>query len=72
MTVENILDILTNLLLYCNAGILSILMNLLYIAGLWGMFRKSGIDSRWALVPCVKELKLGKAASLWSRAGLRS
>ena len=64
MTVENILDILTNLLLYCNAGILSILMNLLYIAGLWGMFRKSGIDSRWALVPCVKELKLGQAAGL--------
>ncbi len=64
MTVENILNILTNLLLYCNAGILSILMNLLYIAGLWGMFRKSGIDSRWALVPCVKELKLGQAAGL--------
>ena len=64
MTLEHIRNILTTILLYTDSGIPGFLLSALYIAGLWGMFRKSGIDSRWALVPCVKELKLGQAAGL--------
>ena len=43
--------------------------NLLYVAtgcvylfGLWGVFRKCGIEGWWALVPVAREAKLGEAA----------
>ena len=34
----------------------------LYIIGLWKIFQKSGVDPRWALVPCAREYMLGKCA----------
>ena len=33
-----------------------------YIVGLWFMFKKSGIKSWWALVPCFREYQLAKCA----------
>ncbi len=34
----------------------------LLIAGYWGMFKKSGVDPRWALVPCVRDYMFSKCA----------
>ncbi len=34
------------------------------IFGFWGMFRKSGIPGWMALIPCLRELKLGQATGL--------
>ncbi len=38
------------------------LYEVLYIIGLTGIFRKSGIKSAWALCPCVREYMLSKCA----------
>ena len=38
------------------------LVELLYIAGLWGMFKKSGVPGWWALIPCAREYKLAVCA----------
>ena len=40
----------------------SILVNLLYLAGLWAVLRKSGVKGWWALVPCARQHKLGLCA----------
>ena len=40
----------------------SILVNLLYLAGLWAVLRKSGVKGWWALVPCARQYKLGLCA----------
>ena len=37
-------------------------MSLLFFAGLWGMFRKCGLKGWYALVPCLREVKMGEAA----------
>ena len=37
-------------------------VELLYIAGLWGMFKKSGVPGWWALIPCAREYKLAVCA----------
>lgn len=37
-------------------------MEAFYIAGLWGMFKKSNIPGWWALIPCVREYKLAVCA----------
>ena len=36
--------------------------SLLLLFGLWGLFRKCGIKSWWALIPCAREFKLGQVA----------
>ena len=38
------------------------LATILYIIGFWGMFKKSGVDPRWALVPCARSYMLAKCA----------
>ena len=40
----------------------SIVGGIMYIAGLWRIFEKSGIQGWWALVPCYKEYQLGRCA----------
>ena len=42
----------------------NILMNLAAFAGMWGIFRKCGIQGWWALVPCARDAKLGEAAGM--------
>ena len=37
-------------------------LKLPFIAGLWHMFRKSGVDPRWALVPCARTYMLSRCA----------
>ena len=39
-----------------------ILLAVLLIVGYWGMFKKSGVDPRWALVPCVRDYMFSKCA----------
>ena len=34
----------------------------LYIIGLWGLLRKSGLYGRWAAIPCAREYMLAKCA----------
>ena len=36
--------------------------NVLFMVGLWGIFRKAGIEGWWALIPCARNAKLGQAA----------
>ncbi len=64
MYTQHILNILAYLVLGSTADITSVVMSILYIAGLWGIFRKSGIEGWKALIPCVREAKLGCAAGL--------
>ncbi|MBR1407938.1 MAG: ABC transporter ATP-binding protein [Clostridia bacterium] len=35
---------------------------ILQIIGFWGMFKKSGVDPRWALVPCARSYMLARCA----------
>lgn len=38
------------------------IFSVLYYAGIWGIFKKCGLEGKWALIPCVREVKLGQAA----------
>ena len=58
------MDILTFILilLFDRDSLGTAFMKALYIAGLWGMFRKSNIPGWWALIPCAREYKLAVCA----------
>ena len=43
---------------------IELLINALAIFGLWGFFRKSGLTPWHALIPCLREADLGKAAGM--------
>ena len=43
---------------------LYLIPNILYLAGLYGVFRKSGIKGWYALIPCLREVKLGEAVGM--------
>ena len=55
------IEILITVFLGYNAGYYSIL-GILYIAGLFLLFRKSQVKPWWALVPCFREYMLAKCA----------
>lgn len=55
------LEILITIFFGYNAGYYN-LLGVLYIAGLWFLFRKSQIKPWWALVPCFREYMLAKCA----------
>ena len=57
----NILKLLSVVLLDSNLDY-TLLFAVLYIVGLWGLFGKSGIDRRWALVPVAREYQLARCA----------
>ena len=38
----------------------TVIPNILFIIGLWGMFKKSGVKSWWALIPCVRIYMLAR------------
>ena len=40
----------------------TVVFSILYIIGLWGLFRKSGIKSVWALVPGARQYQLARCA----------
>ena len=63
MNGKTILDVVLVLWLGTDtSSILSILSVILYIAGLWGIFRKCGLPAWHALVPCLRDAQLGAAA----------
>ena len=35
----------------------------LYLVGLWGVFKKCGVEGWWALIPCAREAQLGRVAN---------
>ena len=57
----NILKLLSVILLDASLDI-TLIFSVLYIVGLWGLFKKSGIDSRWALVPVARQYQLARCA----------
>ena len=63
MNPKTILEILINIFLDADVTSWYSLANgILLAAGLWGMFRKSGITPWYALIPCLREEKMGEAA----------
>ena len=56
-----ILDILISVFLGTN-DLFSIVTTLLYMAGLWMMFEKSGVRGWWALIPGAREYQLSRCA----------
>ena len=61
MVLKKILDVLAILMFGADLSVFTA-FRVLYVAGLWFMFKKSGIKSRWALVPCARAYKLAKCA----------
>ncbi|MBO6041401.1 MAG: ABC transporter ATP-binding protein [Oscillospiraceae bacterium] len=43
-------------------SLLFIIFETLFIIGAWGMFKKSGVPSWWALIPCAREYMLAACA----------
>ncbi len=39
-----------------------VILGALLVAGFWGMFKKSGIDPRWSIVPCARDYMFSKCA----------
>jgi len=56
-----LLDILVSVFLG-SKDLSMILMNVLYMAGLWMMFQKSGLQGFWALIPGAREYQLSRCA----------
>ena len=44
------------------SSVTSFVTELLFLAGLWGIFRKCGVKGWWALIPFAREDKLGQVA----------
>ena len=57
-----ILNILAIIFLGVGSGAVAMGLRVLYIAGLWGVFRKCGIPGWWALIPVAREYRLGECA----------
>ena len=57
-------NLVTNIFLGANYdSYLSLVLNVLIYAGLWGIFQKCGLKGWRALIPCLREDGLGQAAS---------
>ena len=62
---QKIANILTLVFLNCQAdSLLYIGTGLLLLFGMWGIFRKCGIKPFHALIPCLREIGIGKAAGM--------
>ena len=46
----------------------AILLHILFVFGMWGIFVKCGVKGWWALIPCLREVKLGEITG-WEREG---
>ena len=58
-----VLNALTNIFLGTSFTDWGSMVNMVLLyAGLWGIFRKCGLKGWWALIPCVREAKMGQAA----------
>ena len=62
---NKIANILTLIFLNCQAdNLLYIGIGLLMLFGMWGIFRKCGMKPFHALIPCLREIGIGKAAGM--------
>ena len=65
MGIDRIASLFTNLILMVDAtDPIFIIMKTLELFGMWGIFRKCGLKSWQALVPCLREAKLGEAVGM--------
>ena len=65
MILEKIASVITVFFLQNSVkDYLYLIPNILYLAGLYGVFRKSGIKGWYALIPCLREVKLGEAVGM--------
>ena len=65
MNAEKILSILTYIFLNSDTGtMLSLVLNTLYLFGMYGIFRKCGVEGWHALIPCLREIRWGEAAGM--------
>ena len=56
-------DILVNLFLGSSAdSVFYLVIDVLALVGYWGIFRKCGVKGWWALVPFVRDIKLGEVS----------
>ena len=45
-----------------SVGLINVILKALYIAGLWGLFVKSGLQGWWALIPGARDYQLARCA----------
>ncbi|MCR5297578.1 MAG: hypothetical protein K6E17_09220 [Clostridiales bacterium] len=65
MNLNTIADVLLKIFLGAGlTSVFSLIVNALFIFGVWGIFTKCGIKGWWALIPCAREAKLGEAAGM--------
>ena len=66
MSAHEILNLLLKIFLQTSLDVTfiwtSLITQILYFFGLYGIFQKCGIKGWWALIPCAREEKLGQAA----------
>ena len=48
--------------LFGSSSTFAVINEALFIIGMWGMFRKSGIPGWWAVVPCARDYMLANCA----------
>ena len=62
---RTVLDCLTIVFLDCHVeSTYAVAAGILYIFGIWGILRKCGIRARDALIPCLREIRIGEAAGM--------
>ena len=63
MSFDQFLNVLSNLFLSADSHYpINLCFSALHLFGLWGIFRKCGIEGWWALVPFARDIRLGQAA----------
>lgn len=63
--IRNILDVITVFFFQqTTEGIIYIILQALYIAGLYGVFQKCGLKGWYALIPCLREDKFGEIVGM--------
>ena len=62
---RTVLDCLTSIFLYCRLeNTYAVVTAMICIFGIWGIFRKCGLRARDALIPCLREIRIGEAAGM--------
>ena len=65
MNLEKILSIFTVFFFQLEwSNGMYIVMSILQFAGMWGIFRKCGLKGWHALIPCLRDDKLGEAVGM--------
>ena len=65
MILEKIVNVFTVFFLHAKVtALFTLLVNALYVFGMYGIFRKCGLKGWYALIPCLRETKLGEAVGM--------